>query len=1464
MFTAVRRGVRAIWAPAVVALSTQLGLPPVEVGGPQLAAVAAVTAQPSGPVLQGAAAGLPETVGADALPTWQLNGVVWSQAIVGNTVYVTGQFSKARPPGKPIGDPSEVPAANLFAYNIQTGERVASFNHALNAQGLVMRASPDGRRVYVGGDFTAVDGVTRQHVAAFDTADGSLVTDFAPYIGGQVRALAVSPTAVYVGGNFLAAGSVTDLRSLAAFAPTGAELPWRPTVGGASPVVFTMVLAPDGGSVVLGGSFDTLNAVTATGMGAVSTAGAVLPWAANERIKTSGIRGAINALKTDGVNIFGAGQSYSDPAARFEGTFSATPNGGSIRWVNDCLGDSYDVAMMSGVVYSVHHAHDCRPIHEFGDTNPRNRWTKATAAPDRATGTITELDEYTWDFRGLPYAGLLQWYPDLSFGTSTPAGQAAWSVEAANGYVVLGGEFPKVNDVPQQSLTRFAVAAKAPSRSGPIISAASTPTTMPTESGTKVSWRAAWDRDDAILTYEVYRGTTKIATMSQDSSFWYLPGMSVIDPTAFVGATYSVRVLDSEGNAVATPSVVVGAEVKRPDTAYMKTVMGDSPMHYWAMDDQVDAARTSDRVGGAVLTGDAVVLGASPAVVGTAATAGAGSRLVTDATDAETAAVSVEAWIKPTASTGRIIGRGSDNTRDSLQRDDAVLYLDSTGRLALATTPDKTKALTAISSAAPITTNTWHHVVGTAGPGGRAIYLDGVPVAFSPAPVQLARFCGFWRLLDDSVVNLPNAPSTRSMSGGLDEVAVYARELDPATVLRHYQVGTGAPNLAPTAAFGASIDLLKVSVDASSSTDPDGQIRTYAWDFGDGSSAGGVTAVHTYGAPGTYVVTLAVTDDRGATATTARTATVGASTPVASDAFARTMTGGWGSADLGGPWATTGILSRWSVGDGVGRYAAPAGGGTPAALGISRTDSDVRVTVSTDKTPVGGAQFYSVLGRTSAAGDYRGKLRLGTDGMITAYLSRVVSGAETVLASAPLTGVTYAGGTRLQVRMQAFGINPTQLRLKVWSAGSAEPGAWTLTATDTTTALQSAGGVGVAPYLSAAATNGPVVFSTDDLIVTSNALPTALINSTVLGRTATLDASGSTDPDGTIVATSWTFGDGTTGTGAATTHTYALAGTYVVTATVTDDRGASARSSKSVVIQNAPPNASFVSTVTFLDVAFDASASRDPDGTIVTYSWDFGDGTTGTGVQPRHSYAAPGTYTASLTVTDNEGGKNQTTGTLVTVSLMPSAQDSFTRSIGGGWGNADLGGAWTNTGTAGLWAVNGSVGTIALTPGTGGTASINSTSRTDTEVAVLLSTTVAPTGGGQYLTVIGRGVSAGTDYRAKLRLSAGGGVNVYLARSTAGVETVLSWATAPALVYAAGDRLQVRLQVYGTAPSTLRVKVWKVGTPEPLAWLLTSTDTAAAQQQPGGVGLTFYQSSSAAAGQVVFSADDLWVGPRRP
>ncbi len=127
---------------------------------------------------------------------------------------------------------------------------------------------------------------------------------------------------------------------------------------------------------------------------------------------------------------------------------------------------------------------------------------------------------------------------------------------------------------------------------------------------------------------------------------------------------------------------------------------------------------------------------------------------------------------------------------------------------------------------------------------------------------------------------------------------------------------------------------LTASFDASASSDLDGTVTTYDWDFGDGTGGGGRTPKHTYTAAGTYQLRLSVTDDRGTSSSTTREVTVtqpAAPTVLAADAFTAPWTEGWGSADKGGAWTTTPTTAGiFSVGDGLGRIRLATAGASPA------------------------------------------------------------------------------------------------------------------------------------------------------------------------------------------------------------------------------------------------------------------------------------------------------------------------------------------------------------------------------------------------------------------------------------------------------------------------------------------------------------------------------------------------------
>ncbi|MCC7078655.1 MAG: PKD domain-containing protein [Acidimicrobiia bacterium] len=124
----------------------------------------------------------------------------------------------------------------------------------------------------------------------------------------------------------------------------------------------------------------------------------------------------------------------------------------------------------------------------------------------------------------------------------------------------------------------------------------------------------------------------------------------------------------------------------------------------------------------------------------------------------------------------------------------------------------------------------------------------------------------------------------------------------------------------------------------------------------------------------------------------------------------------------------------------------------------------------------------------------------------------------------------------------------------------------------------------------------------------------------------------------------WDFGDGGQAAVVNPTHSYAGPGTYAVTLTVTDPLGVVGTATQPVTVSSAPnepPNAAFTmsppSGAAPLQVDLDASASIDPDGTITSYEWDFGDGETSTGVSATHIFTAPGDYTVILTVQDDDG-----------------------------------------------------------------------------------------------------------------------------------------------------------------------------------------------------------------------------------
>lgn len=1114
------------------------------------------------------------TVSADALPTVQIGqGVVWDQLIVGNRVYVTGEFSTARPAGSPLGS-NETPRANILAYDLTTGALITSWAPTLNGAGRTLAASADGTRIFVGGSFTQVSGVNRYRLAALDATTGALITSWSPGTGARVSDIAVSGDTVYFSGIFTTVGSFARTRLAAVSATTGAVLEWAPTAD-AEPL---SLVAPAGsGKVVIGGKFANLNGAPAYGMAAVdATTGATVPWAATSTVRNAGTNAAVYSLSTDGTQVYGTGYTFGS-GGNFEGTFAARSSDGGLEYVTSCRGDTYDSTPIGDVLYSVGHSHDCIAIDGLPQTTPT--WTFQRANAQTIKRAPSGLLNGSGTFVSQPAPELLHWTPVLDVGSYTGADQAAWTVEGNQQYVLLGGEFPRVNGRAQQGLVRFAVRSAAPNAEGPEGGSQLDPTFTELEPGTlRLSWTGAYDADNRHLTYQVLRGSSLasaqvIATLTRDNAWWNRPGMSFVDTTAAPGSTqtYRIRVRDDIGNVVTgdpeTATIPAGAPASakyatavRSDGATNHWRLGETSgtvAHNWTGSDQLNLASTATRNQAGALTGDT-----NPA------TRFAGSGSLPGTTTVSRPApqnVTVEAWFK-TSSTrgGKIVGYGSSSTGNSSTYD-RHLYLSNSGQVVFGTYVGSTQAT--VTSPSGLNNNQWHHVAGSVGPAGVQLFVDGALVGTNTTLKSGATYLGFWRVGGDNLGSWPSRPSSTALDGFIDEVAVYQTQLPAAALLNHFQLGQGTlVNKVPTASFTATSTGLTAAFDASASadedgtvtgyawdfgdgttgtgvtashaypdtaasytvtltvtddagatgtttrtvaitppantpptasftstavgldaafnaggsTDADGTIASYAWDFGDGATGTGATATHTYAAAGTFTVTLTVTDNRGATGTSTAPLTVtvpGAGDVVAKDTFERTVASGFGSAETGGPWTVSASGSTLSVTGGAGQMSVPAGRTAVARLaGVSNQDTDLTFAASTDVPVTGGGVYVSGIGRATSTGDYRVRVRIQTTGQVTAGISSVVGGTETFLASqVNVSGVTYTTGAKLMVRLQVSGTSPTQIRYRVWLAGGTEPSTWLQTVTSSTDGLQAAGGLGLVTYTSSSSTQAAVM-----------------------------------------------------------------------------------------------------------------------------------------------------------------------------------------------------------------------------------------------------------------------------------------------------------------------------------------------------------------------------------------------------
>lgn len=449
------------------------------------------------------------------------------------------------------------------------------------------------------------------------------------------------------------------------------------------------------------------------------------------------------------------------------------------------------------------------------------------------------------------------------------------------------------------------------------------------------------------------------------------------------------------------------------------------------------------------------------------------------------------------------------------------------------------------------------------------LYKDGVQVCVSNDPGATQMDCN---------VEINAAPMTFVLTA-VDAAGVESPQSAP-YVLIPPTLDPATNNFIPQASFTSTTTSgmapLPVSFDASSSSDLDGLIIAYAWDFGDGSTGAGKLIDYTFAAAGTYTVTLTIVDDRGASAVNTTTVTVGdqppaANTPPVAVLNATPMLVGtsqigfdaYKSSDVDG----TITSYAWNFGDGdtaVGNYVEhefKAAGDYTVVLtvtddkGASSTDQMIITVVDTPKPanlpPVAVISASSEKRLLHFAWDYTGA-DSGLAGFRLYQNSRMVCQVADPLAR-ETDCLTYVDNGAVELWVTSYD------QAGMESAASA--------------ALR--------------------FDSTDTLPVATGGAPLVVH----------FTSGASSDPDGTISTYAWNFGDGATGEGMAADHVFTVPGEYTVTLTLTDNSGVQAQATVVITVSDVnPPTASNASFFTLQDKSVTGTLSaNDPDGSPLTY-----------------------------------------------------------------------------------------------------------------------------------------------------------------------------------------------------------------------------------------------------------------------
>jgi chitodextrinase len=419
---------------------------------------------------------------------WSTNGPVHAVKIVGDRVYVGGEFTQVRGPG---GTPV-VARSNLFAIDRNTGALIPGF--VADTNGMVRAIESDGNTVYVGGSFTTINGAAQRFVVALDPVTGAR-RPFNPNPQSGVYGLALRGNSLYLGGVFNAIGGVPRSRLAMVDKTTGAlDNTFNPNPDGA---VRTFAFSPDGSRIYVGGDYANIAGVAQQWLAALNpVTGAYVP------VVFQNFMGPVLDLDVDpdGTRVY-AGLSGTPGAGNRVDAWNA--NNGVRLWRNESDGDVQAIEYVQGEVYF--------GFHEGYGGNP----LRHLLAVDSATGTT-----------------------DPNFQPNLNSFWGVWSIDESGGTIAVGGEFSTFDGVAVQGIallpSLYANDHTPPTTPGNLVSPGHTSTTA------TLTWDPSTD-DSQLSGYQVFRDGNQVG-------FSTTPTFTDSNLNASTTYSYAVRAIDANNN----------------------------------------------------------------------------------------------------------------------------------------------------------------------------------------------------------------------------------------------------------------------------------------------------------------------------------------------------------------------------------------------------------------------------------------------------------------------------------------------------------------------------------------------------------------------------------------------------------------------------------------------------------------------------------------------------------------------------------------------------------------------------------------------------------------------------------------------------------------------------------------------------------------------------------------------------